>query len=212
VAKLGSKPPYHPLIYSYLKKYQDDPTSRVFAPLAEAYRKVGLVDEALEIAREGVRIHPGFVGGRVALARALFDKKRYQEVADELTAVVQDVPDNLIAQRLLAEASLILGKIPEALAAYKMLLYFVPHDRETAGIVEELEARGYEKGTLTLRTDPVADEQSGFSILPAGQAIQEDPRLKKSQKIKNIELLQTLLQRVERYRTLAELSKEIRAS
>ena len=47
--------------------------ARIFAPLAEAYRKAGLVDEAIEVAREGLRIHPNFVGGRVALGRALFD-------------------------------------------------------------------------------------------------------------------------------------------
>src|SRR3954470_6886467 len=100
---------YSPLIYNYLKKYQEDPNSRVFAPLAEAYRKAGLIDEAIEIAREGLRVHPGFVGGRVALARALFDKKSYEEVVKELTPVVRDVPDNLVAQRLLAESCLMQG-------------------------------------------------------------------------------------------------------
>src|SRR3954468_23950919 len=102
-----SVPKSHPQIYEYLKKYQEDPTSRIFAPLAEAYRKAGLVDEAIEIAREGLRVHPHFVGGRVALARALFDKEKYEEVATELSAVVQDAPDNLIAQRLLGESCLL---------------------------------------------------------------------------------------------------------
>ena len=109
-------PGQSPIIYHYLKKYQDDPTSRVFAPLAEAYRKAGLVDEAIEIAREGLRIHPSFVGGRVALARALFEKKQYSQVIDELSQVVQDVPDNLVAQRLLGESCLMLGRVAEALA------------------------------------------------------------------------------------------------
>src|SRR3954463_4792409 len=101
----------HPEIYSFLKKYQDDPSSRVFAPLAEAYRKAGLVNEAIEIAREGLKMHPRFMGGRVALARALFDKKQYQEVVEELSPIVQDIPDNLVAQKLLAESCLILGKV-----------------------------------------------------------------------------------------------------
>src|SRR6188472_2460074 len=122
---------YPPVIFEYLKKFQEDPTSRVFAPLAEAYRKAGLVDEAIEIAREGLRVHPGFVGGRVALARALFDKTQYEAVVEELTAVVRDVPDNLVAQRLLAESCLMQGRVAEALGAYKMLLYFSPDDVET---------------------------------------------------------------------------------
>jgi predicted Zn-dependent protease len=115
---------FSPLIYDYLKKYQEDPTSRIFAPLAEAYRKAGLVDEAIEIAREGLRVHPNFVGGRVALARALFEKRLYEEVVDGLGVVVREVPDNIVAQRLVAESCLMLGRVAEALSAYKMLLYF----------------------------------------------------------------------------------------
>jgi predicted Zn-dependent protease len=194
MGKNEAKQVVQPLIYGYLKKYQDDPSSRVFAPLAEAYRKAGLVDQALEIAREGLKIHPNFLGGKVALARALFDKKLYQEVAEELTVVVQDVPDNLVAQRLFAESCLLLGRTAEALSAYKMLLYFVPEDQET--IVQELEAQAYERGVLVLRSDP----EPVFDVKPASSALADDPTLLLRKKIQKIEVLQTLLQKVERYR------------
>ncbi len=189
------------MLYTYLKKYQDDPTSRVFAPLAEAYRKAGMIDEAIEIAREGLRVHPNFVGGRVALARALFDKKLFPEVIDELTQVVRDVPDNLVAQRLLAESCLMLGRVTEALGAYKMLLYFNPRDVETAKMVQELEGQAYEKGALVLQTDRKEPEPA-FDVRTAGGAIDEDPDLKRERWIRKIETLQGLLQRVERYRAL----------
>jgi tetratricopeptide (TPR) repeat protein len=193
---------YSPLIYDYLKKYQEDPTSRVFAPLAEAYRKAGLIDEAIEIAREGLRIHPGFVGGRVALARCLFDKALNSEVVTELTPVVRDVPDNLVAQRLLAESCLMLGQVAEALGCYKMLLYFSPEDVETAQLVHELEAQAYEKGALVLRTDPKKPEPlPEFSEAQAASAIDQDPGMKRMRWVKRIEALQAMLQRVERYRT-----------
>lgn len=187
----------YPVIYSYLKKYQEDPTSRVFAPLAEAYRKAGLIDEAIEIAREGLKIHPHFVGGRVALARALFDKKLYNEVVDELNPIVLDVPDNLVAQRLLGESCLVLGRVAEALAAYKMLLYFAPQDQETAKMVQELEAQAYEKGALVLRTDPPIPE---FDVKPVHAIIADDPDAKRKHWVRKIELLQGMLQKVERYR------------
>jgi predicted Zn-dependent protease len=194
----------NPLIYEYLKKYQEDPTSRVFAPLAEAYRKAGLVDEAIEIAREGLQLHPSFIGGRVALARALFDKHHYEQVVDELNFVIKDVPDNLVAQRLLAESYLMLGRVAEALGAYKMLLYFAPQDAETAKMVSELEVQAYEKGTLVLRTDPrkPAHEESQFNVMQTSDAIDEDPDVKKRRWVGNIELLQGLLQKVERYKAL----------
>jgi predicted Zn-dependent protease len=190
----------HPVIYQYLKKYQEDPSSRVFAPLAEAYRKAGLVNEAIEIARDGLKLHPRFMGGRVALARALFDKKLYQEVIDELSPIVQDIPDNLVAQRLLAESHLIQGRVAESLSAYKMLLYFSPLDHEVAQIVQELEAQAYEGGALVLRTDPVSLPE--FDVRSAQTAIESDPERKRTIRIHQIEKLQSALQRLERYRTL----------
>jgi tetratricopeptide (TPR) repeat protein len=196
-----ARPTPNPLIFGYLKKYQDDPTSRIFAPLAEAYRKAGFVSEAIEIAREGLQVHPHFVGGRVALARALFDSKKYEEVAQELSAVVQDAPDNLVAQRLLAESCLILGRVSEALGAYKMLLFFSPHDPETAQIVQELEAQAYDQGAIVLRTDPKKPEPlPEFSEQGAQAAIESDPGLRRARWISKVERLQRMLQSVERYR------------
>ncbi len=190
---------FSPLIYDYLKKYQEDPTSRIFAPLAEAYRKAGLLDEAIEIAREGLRVHPNFVGGRVALARALFEKRQYDEVVEGLAVVVREVPDNLVAQKLLAESCLMLGRIAEALSAFKMLLYFNPSDTETARVVAELEAQAYEDGVLVLRKDPAPQK---MQIKPARDAISRDDRVLRAQAMAKIELLQTALVRIERYRHL----------
>lgn len=203
-----AKSDYHPIIYKYLRKYQEDPSSRVFAPLAEAYRKAGLVDEAINIAQEGLRYHPQFVGGRVALARAYFDKKLYAEVIEELNPIIQDVPDNLVAQRLIAESCLILGRIAEALSAYKMLLYFAPQDPEAGKIVQELEVQSYERGTLILRNDPQLAVLPSFSIEGARDAIRKDPIRAQEQRINNIERLQSTLQRVERYRVSHEDAKE----
>ena len=193
----------HPLIYSYLKKYQEDPTSRVFAPLAEAYRKVGLLTEAIDIAREGLKLHPQFLGGRVALARALFDQKLYLEVIEELAPIVQDIPDNLVAQKLLADSYLILGRLSEALIAYKMLLFFSPQDGETAKLIQELESQAYENGTLVLKVDPAPLPQ--FDIRSAETAIENGPDEKWDKKINKIEMLQALLQNVERYRVMTRL-------
>ncbi|OFZ80859.1 MAG: hypothetical protein A3K03_06765 [Bdellovibrionales bacterium RIFOXYD1_FULL_44_7] len=195
-----AKKAYSPIIYSYLRKYQEDPTSRIFAPLAEAYRKAGLIDEAIEIAREGLRVHPQFVGGRVALARALFDNKLYSEVMNELAPIIAEVPDNLVAQRLLAESYLMLGRVIEALGCYKMLLYFNPNDTETAQIVQELENQAYSKGSMVLRTDPQPDPSEEFIIGPANNAIEQDPQEKRSKIIRKIVFLQGLLQKIERYK------------
>jgi predicted Zn-dependent protease len=186
------------VLYDYLQKYQEDPTSRVFAPLAEAYRKAGLAKEAVEIAREGLRVHPQFVGGRVALARALFDLKQYEDVLLELAQVCRDVPDNLVAQRLVAESALILGRAEEALEAYKMLLYFSPADADAARMVQELETMAYQQAPRKLRKDAEVNVQ--FEAMPASEVLGSDPGLRRERWMQKIERLQGLLQKVERYR------------
>ena len=56
-----------------------NPGSKVFAALAEAYRKMGLLEEAYDIAKKGVFKHPEYPSGRVALARILIDKGLFQD-------------------------------------------------------------------------------------------------------------------------------------
>ncbi len=187
-----------PQIYHYLKSYQEDPSSRVFAPLAEAYRKAGLLDEAIDICRDGLRVHPHFIGGRVALARAFFDKRFYDDVVKELEPVVMDAPDNLVAQRLLADSYLILGRIAQALTAYKVLLYFSPKDVELAQLVVEIETKAYEDGALVLQNDPI--QLKSYSVKGALSAISDDPMVKKQEWMKKIEGLQTMLLRVQRFK------------
>ncbi|MCC7440055.1 MAG: hypothetical protein IT285_00390 [Bdellovibrionales bacterium] len=197
-----------PQIYRYLKLFQENPSSRVFAPLAEAYRKAGLVEEALEVAREGLRVHPNFVGGKVALARALFDQRAYSEVVATLEPVIDDVPDNLVAQRLLAESQLMLGNVPKALQAYKMLLYFSPHELDTARIVYELESQLYDQGEILVkapdarpaREAPAIDE---FKVQPVAQTHAGEPDARRRTWMKRVEALQSVLLRVERYRRAA---------
>lgn len=187
-----------PQIYHYLKRYQEDPSSRVFAPLSEAYRKAGLLDEAIEICRDGLRVHPNFIGGRVALARAFFDKRYYEDVVKELEPVVMDAPDNLVAQRLLADSYLILGRIAQALTAYKVLLYFSPKDEELGQLVREIETKAYEDGALVLQNDPV--QLKSYAVKGALSAISDDPNVKKKEWMKKIEGLQAMLLRVQRFK------------
>ena len=133
--------------------FQDDPSSRIFAPLAECYRKIGLVDQAIDICKEGMIIHPDFTGGKVAMARAYFDKKKYVLVRDLLLPIIDSIPDNLIAQRLLADSCFLLGQSSEALNAYKMLLYFNPNDAEVAELVQDLETKSYQAWGLLKSPD-----------------------------------------------------------
>ncbi len=111
-------------------EYDRNPGSRVFAPLCEAYRRMGLIGEALEIASRGVRLHPDFAAGRIAFARILIEKKAYPDALQQLTLAAELSPDNILAFQLLGETYLELRRPKEALKAFKTVLFLNPlHDR-----------------------------------------------------------------------------------
>jgi len=80
-----------------------DPHAYSFAPLAELYLSLGLVDDALQTARKGCAIFPDFAAGQMALARAALASSLKAEAKSALEKVVRVTPENLEAQRLLAD-------------------------------------------------------------------------------------------------------------
>lgn len=92
-----------PEIIKYQAILSKDPGSMVFAPLAEAYRKIGMLDEAIATAREGNKRRPGYVSGMVALGRACFEKGMLVEARENLEKVLVIAPDNIIAAGILEE-------------------------------------------------------------------------------------------------------------
>lgn len=123
-------------IQKYLDILSKDPKSRVFAPLAEAYRKAGLLDDAIETAREGLKSHPSYVGGRVALGRALLEKGQHAEALEEFSQVVQSAPDNLMAHKLLGRIHVHLDHPGEAEKAFRMVLLLDSRDEEAKKFLE----------------------------------------------------------------------------
>ena len=75
-----------------------DPSPRVFAPLAEAYRLSGRLDDALETARLGIEAHPDHVGIRVVLARAVLDSQGRERALSAYGDVLTLDAGNLEAQ------------------------------------------------------------------------------------------------------------------
>lgn len=125
-------------IGKYLDILAKDPNSRVFAPLAEAYRKAGFFDDAVETALEGLKVHPNYLGGRVALGRAYFEKKQYAEAAAEMQKVVKSAPDNIIAHKVLGQIAYGQSDLRAAEKAFKMVLLLDPRDQEAQQFVANL--------------------------------------------------------------------------
>ncbi|MBI1920903.1 MAG: tetratricopeptide repeat protein [Geobacter sp.] len=130
--------------WSEIKKYEDmlsaDPDSFCFAPLAELYRKSGMLDEAIRIAKEGVEKHPDYVGGLMALGRACFDKGLKQESREAFEKVVATAPDNFLALKTLGRLYQDSGEYPRAVEMLRKVLVLNPEDYESRDALENLES------------------------------------------------------------------------
>ena len=113
-------------------------TSSLFVPLAEEYIKKGMLDEAMSVLQEGLRVHPNYLGARVSLGKVYLEKGMISEALEEFQKVVQVSPDNLYAHRKLANLYGDLGRIPEAVAACQNVLEFAPKDTEATALLADL--------------------------------------------------------------------------
>jgi len=125
-----------------------DPSSLVFAALAEMYRKRGMLHQAIATCRKGLRLHPGFMSGRVALARAYADSGKTKLAQLELEKVVQAAPDNLVAQKLLVEIYKKNGQLDLLEKTYHLILALDAADADARQGLERIrEQREREQGT-----------------------------------------------------------------
>jgi len=130
-----------PEIEKYIELLSKDPKSRVFAPLAEAYRKGGLLDEAIQVAQDGLKFNSNYISGRMALGRAYYDKGMKTEAREELEKAVKAAPDNIMAHKILGEIYQAEGGNEEAIRSFKIVLALSPGDKEVSEALDILEGR-----------------------------------------------------------------------
>jgi len=120
------------------RRVQKDPSSIAFAQLAEECRRAGEFQEAVDVCRAGLELHPGYLSARVTLGRALAELNQIDAAQAELELVLKGAPDNLAAVRGLAEILHRRGLLAEALAQYRTALSLSRHDPELERIISDL--------------------------------------------------------------------------
>lgn len=121
------------------EKVEKDPNSRLYVPLAEEYRKEGMMDEAIEVLQKGLELHPGYMSARVSLGKIYHAKGQMDEARIEFESVVKSIPDNLYAHKKLAEIYKDTGKRDLAIKALRTVLKLNPMDEETLNSLRDLE-------------------------------------------------------------------------
>jgi tetratricopeptide (TPR) repeat protein len=127
------------LLNKYSLMYEKKPKSRVFAPLAEAYRKLGMIDEAMKILSQGIRNHPSYTLGYTVLANCYFDLKNYEMSYNTVRPFVSQNLENITLQKLFANTCVHLAYYEEALQTFKYLLLINPKDSSIAEQIKLLE-------------------------------------------------------------------------
>jgi len=145
-------------IKNYEERLAQDPDSHLFARLAEVYLKVGLVDDALHAARQGLARHPGYIAGQRALALACHVKGLQSECLEALEKVTTALPEDGDAQKMLGRLLSSMGSMEAAIRAFRTALVFNPDDMEC-----RVELEALERSVLPFMTDAIPDDDAALS-------------------------------------------------
>ena len=146
------------------RRLERDPGSRLFAQLAEEYRKAGAHAEAIRVARAGLTQHPSYPSARLTLGRALLDSGDRAGARVELEAALRDAPDNILASRFLGQALDALGELGPALVQLQKTLKMAPGDRQLESQIVSLQTRL--QSPRPAPAAPAAEEAEGGPLPP----------------------------------------------
>lgn len=106
------------------RRWQENPLGLTFAPLAEAYRKEGMYEDALELLSIGLAQHPNYVPAHIVRGRCYVDTHTDTAAEEAFQRVTELDPENVIALKGLADLAEKGGRFDEAIARLDRLLEF----------------------------------------------------------------------------------------
>jgi tetratricopeptide (TPR) repeat protein len=158
------------------KKLDKAPNSTVFFQLAEEHRKEGNLDDALRILTEGLAHHPSYWSARVTLGRIYHQMGKAELAREELEKVIQAVPDNFLANKLLGDIYMSMNLPAKALSRYRIVQMLNRSDQEVVKHIQRLESEINKVETIpeppALPTQPI--EMTSPSVERTGPIIVEE--------------------------------------
>ena len=119
------------------KKLAQNPDSLIFVPLADAYRKAGQLQEAIDVCKKGLEKHPAYMSARVVLGRIYGEKNMLEEAVVELQKVEKADVDNIMVHSMLGNVYLKKKMYADAVSQFQRVLALNPDDTETQEKLEE---------------------------------------------------------------------------
>jgi tetratricopeptide (TPR) repeat protein len=142
-----------------------------FAALADAYRKAGDLDMALDVINTWIEKRPNYTSGHIVRGRCLLDRQQDAEAAQAFQGVLELDPENIIAIKALSEIATRAGDEEQARQWLRRLLEVDPMNEEAHAA---LEAMSPQPAALEL-VEPTPAEAAPPADEPATAAPMFDP-------------------------------------
>ena len=154
--------------------YKRNSRSKVFALLADLYRKQGDLDKALDLCRRGIKEHPQFTSGHIASALIFLDMNKLEMAVESLEKATDLSSENIFAYKMLGQTWLKLKNPEKTLQAYKMVLFLDPTNKKAESIIKKLEsmtAVQYDKTGFAFKN---LEEVAQYIAVPSTDKREED--------------------------------------
>ena len=127
------------------ERYDRAPESRIFAPLADACRKNGDVEKAIELCEKGLEKYPDYASAHVILGKCFYDKGATERSRAEFECVIEIDPENMVALKFMGDILMAEGDRDGSTSYYSRILAIDPTNEEVSGKLEGLENEFREK-------------------------------------------------------------------
>ena len=145
---------------------EKDPTGLAFVPMADAYRQLGELGQALDVLQEGLVAHPDSASGHVVAGWLYRDRGEDDSAISALERVLELDDENGVALRSLAE---LVEDASRGLTYIERLVELEPDDPEVLAALESLRAEVAEASTVA-GTEAVAPEEP---VVPAEPVVDD---------------------------------------
>jgi len=132
--------------------------AHLYAKLADAYRKAGLLQDAAHTARTGLKTFPDSLVVKESLGLCLLDMGEPEEAVRALAPVVERLPENAVAAIALAVSLARIDRTEDAIQVLKRRLTKDPFDKKAGAFLRKLEDK--------TKSKPKADEADKMPDLP----------------------------------------------
>ena len=146
-----------PEIERYTQLLARDPNSLAFVPLADAYRKSGLFEEAFAVLKRGVARRPSYLPSKIVLGKCYLDLGNYMKAESTFDEVLDDDEDNLVALNAIAEVRRHEGRFAEAAAIYRRIIVLNPADSHATDQLISLEGNSASRNKKTRESNDVIE-------------------------------------------------------